>query len=73
MASSRRPSFVFVLFMALGMSAAMSLAMSLYNLGLDHWTFYRWFKSFLIAFIVAVPVALLWAPVAHRLTDAVSR
>lgn len=73
MSSPRRPGLIFICFMALGMSAAMSLAMSLYNLGLPAWTIGRWFKSFLVAFIVAVPVALLWAPVARRLADAVSR
>lgn len=69
--SGRVQQLMFIVFMALGMSCAMSFAMTLVMLGLDHWTVMKWLKAWLIALCVAVPVAMVWAPIARRLAGAI--
>jgi hypothetical protein len=68
-----RHRFVFIGLMALGLSMVMSLCMSMVFLGLDKWTIARWLKAWGIALLVAYPAALLWAPVAQRLTQRLLR
>jgi len=65
--------FVFMVLVAIGMSFAMSLVMSLAMLGLDRWTLLRWLKAWGIALLVGVPAAQLMAPIAQRLTAWLTR
>jgi hypothetical protein len=66
--------WVFITFMALGMSFFMSLTMSLVltTRSLDE-TLIRWPRVWMIAFLVAWPCAAVMAPIARSLTAKITR
>jgi hypothetical protein len=69
-----RTEFVlFIVIMASMMSLVMSLVLTLINLGLSHWSFLRWMRGFLVAFLVAVPTALVVGPIARRIAGSFSK
>lgn len=65
----RHAQNVFVFFMTLMMSAAISGVMTA-TAGLDDFVA-RWFTAFLRAYTIVVPTVLVVAPIARRLTELV--
>lgn len=60
---------LFVLLLSGAMAAIMSLAMTIVISGVDASLVARWFRGFLIAWMIAFPAALLIVPPIRRLTD----
>jgi len=60
---------LFVLFMALFMSLFMSFVLLGINTGFTMEMFHRWPKSFISAFFVAYPTAMIFSPVSNWLVD----
>jgi hypothetical protein len=74
MIPKKHAHWVFITFMALGMSLVMSLTMSLAlsSRPLDE-TLARWPRVWLIALLVAWPCAAVMAPIARHLTGKLTR
>jgi len=62
-------SLLFAIVMAALMSVAMSLALTALNIGFVPDFFSIWLRTCLIAFVVAVPVAIAAGPLANRVVD----
>ncbi|MFA5632325.1 MAG: DUF2798 domain-containing protein [Porticoccaceae bacterium] len=63
--------FVFAFFMSLLMSCAMSLVISIFNVGLVHNIISIWLKAWAFAFVVAFPSIIMVAPVVQKLVELV--
>lgn len=74
MFSKKYAHWIFITFMALGMSLVMSLAMSLVlsSRPLAE-TLARWPRVWLIAMLIAWPCAAVFAPIARHLTGKLTR
>ena len=70
---SKRQSLLFSVLMAWGMSFVMSFVMSAVNVGFVPEFASVWGRGFVVGFIAAVPTALLVAPIAHKVVQAVFR
>jgi hypothetical protein len=69
MLSRRGANVLFVLVLSGAMAAIMSLAMTIVHSGVDASLVSRWLRSFLIAWLIAFPSALLIVPPIRRFTD----
>lgn len=65
--SRRYAWFLHAIFVSLGMSFAMSLVLTLVNLGLAPEFFERWARAFLIGFVVSLPASMIIIPVVRRI------
>ncbi len=63
---------LFVVLMATSMSFIMSLAMTALNAPLDAHFMQRWFRSFLVGALVAIPSAMIVVPVMRRIADSLT-
>ena len=72
----RQGHYLFVVLMCISMSGAISLAMLFIRVGFDlslGGFINQWLKNWVIAFCVAVPVALLVVPTVRKIVAALSR
>jgi len=58
--------------MSLIMSFAMSLTLTLVNLGLISEFFEKWIRAFGISFVVALPTSLIVVPLAKRIVEKIT-
>lgn len=65
----RLSGLVFVASVAFTMSAVMSLAITIVNTGVGGDLAGRWLKAWPIAFMIALPTALVLIPTLRRLVD----
>ena len=69
MINRKYKSFVFSFFMSLLMSGIMSLAITIFNLGLVDDLIIIWLRSWVFAFFIAFPVIILVSPVVHKIVS----
>ena len=69
MINRKYKSFVFSFFMSLLMSGIMSLAITIFNLGLVDDLLIIWLRSWVFAFFIAFPVIILVSPVVHKIVN----
>ncbi|MBU6414407.1 MAG: DUF2798 domain-containing protein [Planctomycetes bacterium] len=72
----RQGHYLFVILMCICMSGTISLAMLFLNVGFDlslGGFINKWLKNWVIAFFVAVPVALVVVPTVRKIVAALSR
>ena len=69
MINRKYKSFVFSFFMSLLMSGIMSLAITIFNLGLVDDLLIIWLRSWVFAFFIAFPVIILVSPVVHKIVS----
>ena len=68
---STRQSVLFAVLMALGMSLVMSFAMTVATMGFPPDFVSWWLRGLVAGFLAAVPTALVIAPIARNVVDAV--
>ncbi|MDX2131233.1 MAG: DUF2798 domain-containing protein [Planctomycetota bacterium] len=73
MLSRTQANIVSVALIAFTMSGVMSLAMVIVNTGLGGALVGRWMRSWVIAFIIALPVAFIVIPAIRRLVGRFAR
>jgi hypothetical protein len=73
MLSRRGSNVLFVLMLSGAMAAIMSLAMTIVNTGVDAHLVARWLRSFVIAWIIAFPSAMLLLPPIRRFADSFAK
>ena len=69
MIHSKYKKIVFPFIMALFMSCIMSFVITLFNLGLVDELITIWLRSWLFAFIVALPTIIVISPIVHKITE----
>ena len=69
MINRKYKSFVFSFFMSLLMSGIMSLAITIFNLGLVDDLIIIWLRSWVFAFFIAFPVIIFVSPVVHKIVN----
>lgn len=72
----RQGHYLFVILMCICMSGTISLAMLFLNVGFDlslGGFINKWLKNWVIAFFVAVPVALVVVPTVRKIVASLSR
>ena len=62
-------TILFGIFVSLGMSFAMSLVLTLINLGLVSDFFEKWLGAFAVGFVVSLPTSLVIVPFARKIVD----
>jgi hypothetical protein len=62
-------SVVFAVFVSLGMSFFMSLALTLINLGFVPDFHLIWLTGYAVSFLVSLPISLLLIPIVKRIVD----
>lgn len=70
--TKRQGDLLFVVLLAFGMSMVMSFFITLVNTSFDARLPQRWLKAWIISFAIAVPTALVLAPLCRRLANACS-
>jgi len=60
---------LFGAFMSLGMSFAMSMVLTIINLGFVPDFLAKWFRAFLIGFAVSFPTSLVIIPLVRRIVN----
>jgi hypothetical protein len=73
MLSRRQAGYLFILLMCVSMSIVMSLAMTIVNRGIGEGLLRAWGRSAAIAFMVALPTALVIVPPIRRFVDRLTR
>lgn len=64
---------LFVVLMCAMMSGALSLVLTFSRVGFSEGLISLWLKNWAIAFVVAIPVALVAVPIARRVSAAVTQ
>ncbi|OMH33986.1 DUF2798 domain-containing protein [Motiliproteus sp. MSK22-1] len=67
MISKKYAQLVFVTIMGLSMSAIMSFAFTAFRSGFNGSFFVAWMESFILGGIIAIPTAMVVAPLAQKL------
>lgn len=69
MIHSKYKKIVFPVIMAFFMSCIMSFVITLFNLGFVDELITIWLRSWLFAFIVALPTIIVISPIVHKITE----
>ena len=69
MIAKKYTTYVFSFFMALLMSAIMSMVVSLLNVGLVENIFAIWLRAWGISFVIAFPTVIVVTPLVKRLVN----
>ena len=62
---------IFSFFMALAMSCVISLAITLFNIGLIEGIIWIWFQAWLHSFFIAFPAALAISPLVTKIVNVI--